>query len=334
MTEPVAPSPGEGAPGTGRRAAVRCAPVRLAGLPERVTVYEVGPRDGLQNEPGLVSVETKLELIERLVAAGLGVVEVTSLARPEAVPQLADAEELISRLPPMPGVRQPVLVPNLRGFERAVALGVREVSLPASATESFARANLGRSRGESLAAFAQVARRAGERGMAVRGYISMCFGDPWEGEVDPDEVVAVARELLAMGCRELSLGDTIGVATPGAVRRLLAVLAGAGVAPSQLAVHFHDTYGQALANTLEALRSGVTTVDASAGGLGGCPFAKSASGNLATEDLLWALDGLGVWTGVDLVALAQTSLWLAGQLGRPSPSRTVQALARQLPGRA
>ena len=331
---PVAPSPGEGAPGTGRRAAVRSAPVGLPGLPERVTIYEVGPRDGLQNEPGLVSVETKLELIERLVAAGLPVVEVTSLARPEAVPQLADAEELISRLPSRPGVRQPVLVPNLRGFERAVVLGVREVSLPASATESFARANLGRSRRESLVAFAQVARRAAEREMAVRGYISMCFGDPWEGEVDPDAVVAVARELLAMGCREISLGDTIGVATPGAVRRLIEVLAGAGVAPSHLAVHFHDTYGQALANTLEALRCGVTTVDASAGGLGGCPFAKSASGNLATEDLLWALDGLGVWTGVDLVALAQTSLWLAGQLGRPSPSRTVQALARGLGGRA
>ena len=334
MTQPAtrAPSPGEGAPGTGRRPAVRPAPVGLPGLPERVTIYEVGPRDGLQNEPGLVSVETKLELIERLVAAGARVVEVTSLARPDAVPQLADAEELVSRLPSRPEVRQPVLVPNLRGFERAVALGVQEVSLPASATESFARANLGRSRNESLAAFAEVARRAGEREMAVRGYISMCFGDPWEGAVDPGEVVAVARQLLAMGCREISLGDTIGVATPGAVRRLIELLADAGVAPSQLAVHFHDTYGQALANTLEALRWGVTTVDTSAGGLGGCPFAKSASGNLATEDLLWALEGLGVSTGVDLMALARTSLWLAAKLGRPSPSRTVQALARGLGG--
>ncbi len=178
--------------------------------------------------------------------------------------------------------------------------------------------------------FEDVARDAREEGLSVRGYVSMCFGDPWEGEVDPAQVVGMVCELLAMGCAEVSLGDTIGVATPGAVSSMLSRLVGAGAGLPSLAVHFHDTYGQALANTLEALRSGVSTVDASAGGLGGCPFAGSATGNLATEDLVFQLDGLGIQTGVDLSALARTSLWLARQLGRPSPSRTVQALARSL----
>ncbi len=304
--------------------------VRLTGLPERVTVYEVGPRDGLQNEPGLVPLETKLEFIARLVEAGLSAVEVTSLVRPDTVPQLADAEELLARLPSRSGVRYPVLVPNQRGLDRALAIGVREIALIASATETFARRNLNRSRDESLRVFGEVAGRARQEGLVVRGYISMCFGDPWEGVVDPTEVVRVATELLGMGCREVSLGDTIGVATPGAVRAVLTRLADAGVSLDRLAVHFHDTYGQALANTLEALHAGVTTVDASAGGLGGCPFAKSATGNLSTEDLLFQLDGLGIGTGVDLVALARTSLWMARQLGRPSPSRTVQALAKEI----
>ena len=251
----------------------------------------------------------------------------TSLVRAETVPQLADAEELLARLPPMPGVRHPVLVPNHRGLDRALANGVREIAVFASATESFAQRNLNRSRAQSLQVIAEVAQRARQRGLSVRGYVSMCFGDPWEGDVEPDEVVGVATELLAMGCGEVSLGDTIGVATPGAVRALLTRLVDAGAEASTLAVHFHDTYGQALANTVEALRCGVSTVDASAGGLGGCPFAGSASGNLATEDLVFLLDGLGVATGIDLAALARTSLWLASFLGRPSPSRTVQALA-------
>lgn len=302
-------------------------PFRLADLPERVTIYEVGPRDGLQNEPAVVPLETKLELISRLVAAGLKVVEVTSLVRPDAVPQLADGQELLARLPTTPGVRHPVLVPNQRGLERAVASGAREVAVFASATESFAQRNLRRSRKESMGQVAAVVSGALRHGMAVRGYISMCFGDPWEGGVRPDDVVDVASELLAMGCGELSLGDTIGVATPGAVRDLIDRLVAAGAPVAKLAVHFHDTYGQALANTLQALWCGVATVDASAGGLGGCPFAKSATGNLATEDLVFMLHGLGIRTGVDLDALARTSLWLAQRLGRPSPSRALQALA-------
>ncbi|HXW78966.1 MAG TPA: hydroxymethylglutaryl-CoA lyase [Acidimicrobiales bacterium] len=309
---------------------MRPSAVRMAGLPERVTVYEVGPRDGLQNEPVLVPLETKLQLISRLVAAGLKAVEVTSLVRPDAVPQLADAEQLLARLPEGRGVRYSVLVPNRRGLDRALALGVRKIALFASATESFAQRNLNRSRAESMRIFGDVAARAKEEGLAVRGYVSMCFGDPWEGDVDPAQVVGVATELMAMGCQEVSIGDTIGVATPGAVSAMLSRMVDAGVRLPALAVHFHDTYGQALSNTLEALHCGITTVDASAGGLGGCPFAHSATGNLATEDLVFQLDGLGVMTGVDLTALARTSLWLAEQLGRPSPSRTVQALAQTL----
>jgi hydroxymethylglutaryl-CoA lyase len=299
----------------------------LPGLPGHVHIYEVGPRDGLQNEHAAVPVEVKAELVARLVAAGLKAVEVTSLVRPDLVPQLADADQLLARLPPVPGVRYPVLVPNLRGLERALDRGVREVAVFASATESFAKRNLKRSMGESMRIVCDVARRASQEGLAVRGYISMCFGDPWEGDVDPAVVVGVAQDLCAAGCGEVSLGDTIGVATPGAVNRLLERLVASGVPPGGLAVHFHDTYGQALANTLEALRSGVTTVDASAGGLGGCPFARSATGNLATEDLVFQLEGLGIATGVDLMELVRTSLWLARRLGRPSPSRAVQALA-------
>lgn len=300
----------------------------LDGLPEQVTIVEVGPRDGLQNEAGTVPTETKAEFVRRLEAAGLTVVEVTSFVRPERVPQLADAEALLSALPaPGPGVRRPVLVPNRHGLERALALGVRDVAVFASATETFARRNLNRSVAESLEIFRPVVERARGAGLHVRGYLSMCFGDPWEGAVDPARVVDIGRALLDAGCQELSLGDTIGVATPGQVRALLARLADAGVGSQAVAVHFHDTYGQALANTLTALQAGVTTVDASAGGLGGCPFAKSATGNLATEDLVWMLDGLGVRTGVDLEALVATSTWLAGQLGRPSPSRVVRALS-------
>jgi hydroxymethylglutaryl-CoA lyase len=312
---------------------MRTAAVKLPGLPERVTLYEVGPRDGLQNERAVLPVETKVELVARLVRAGLRTVEVTSMVRPEAVPQLADGEQLLERLPRSPGARFPVLVPNVRGLERAIRAGAEHVAIFASATESFAKHNLNRSRTESMRIFADVAALARREGLSVRGYVSMAFGDPWEGDVDPADVVAVTTELLAMGCHEVSLGDTIGVATPGAVRALIARLGDAGVGPPSLAVHFHDTYGQALANTLEALRAGVTTVDASAGGLGGCPFAKSAAGNLATEDLVFALDGLGVETGVNLCELAKTSLWAASQLGRPSPSRAVQAIAKDLEAR-
>lgn len=297
------------------------------GLPADVRIHEVGPRDGLQNEKSTVPVEVKAEFIHRLRAAGLETVEATSFVHPKWVPQLADAEELMPLLADLPpDLRLPVLVPNARGLDRAVAHGCRHIAVFASATESFARANLNRSLDESLAMFEPVVTRAKAEEQWVRGYVSMCFGDPWEGAVPPAQVVRVCRALLEMGCDELSLGDTIGVATPGHVAALLGELAAAGVPVARTAVHFHDTYGQALSNTLTALRHGVTTVDASAGGLGGCPYAKSATGNLATEDLVWMLQGLGIRTGVDLSRLTATSAWMADRLGRPSPSRTVRAL--------
>jgi len=300
----------------------------LAGLPARVAVYEVGPRDGLQNERAVLPVEVKAEFVRRLLAAGHTAVETTSFVSPRWVPQLADAEQLLAALGPAPdGVRMPVLVPNERGLDRALAAGAREVAVFGSATETFARKNLNRTVAESLAMFAPVIARARREGLAVRGYLSMCFGDPWEGAVDPAVVAGHGRTLFDLGITELSFGDTIGVATPGQVVALLDALAALDVEPAALAVHFHDTYGQALANTVVALQHGVTTVDSSAGGLGGCPYAESATGNLATEDLLWQLHGLGISTGVDLDALVQTSLWMAEQLGRPSPSRAVQALA-------
>jgi hydroxymethylglutaryl-CoA lyase len=299
---------------------------RLPGLPDHVTIWEVGPRDGLQNEAAILPVEVKVEFIERLVDAGHTVVEATSFVHPKWVPQLADAEQVLDRLDARPGVRYPVLVPNSRGLDRALDRGVTDIAIFGSATESFARANLNRSVDESLEMFAPVVARAREAGMRVRAYLSMCFGDPWEGFVPLAQVISVASRMMALGCTELSLGDTIGVATPGRVAALLDGLGAAAVPTEQIAVHFHDTYGQALANTLEALRHGVTVIDASAGGLGGCPYAKSATGNLATEDLLWQLNGLGIATGVDLRKLIETSTWLARRMGRPSPSRTLRAM--------
>ncbi|KAB7849953.1 hydroxymethylglutaryl-CoA lyase [Streptomyces mobaraensis] len=303
-------------------------PVRDPALPDRVRIHEVGPRDGLQNEKAIVPVEVKADFVRRLADAGLRTIEATSFVRPEWVPQLADAEELLPLVDGI-GVRLPVLVPNERGLDRALALGAREVAVFASATESFAKANLNRTVDASLAMFEPVVRRAKDEGARVRGYLSMCFGDPWEGPVPIERVADVGRRLYEMGCDELSLGDTIGVATPGHVTALLTAFTAAGVPTDHLAVHFHDTYGQALANTLTALRHGVTTVDASAGGLGGCPYAKSATGNLATEDLVWMLHGLGIETGVDLGRLTATSVWMAAHLGRPSPSRTVRAISHQ-----
>ena len=297
----------------------------LHDLPTHVTIYEVAPRDGLQNEAAVLPVAVKAAFIHRLVSTGLQAVELTSFVSPKWVPQMADAEELLAQLGPLRG-RHPVLVPNERGLERALACGVEEIAVFASATESFAQRNLNRSLAESIERFAPVVSAAISSGLAVRGYVSMCFGDPWEGDVDPSQVADVAAALADMGCAELSLGDTIGVATPGQVVDVLHVIEERGVDRSRLAVHFHDTYGQALANTLVALQHGITTVDASAGGLGGCPYAQSATGNLATEDLVWQLHGLGIDTGVDLEALCRTSLWMADLLGRPSPSRALRAL--------
>ncbi|MFI6682458.1 hydroxymethylglutaryl-CoA lyase [Streptomyces sp. NPDC050485] len=298
-------------------------------LPARVRIHEVGARDGLQNEKSVVPTEVKAEFVHRLAAAGLTTIEATSFVHPEWVPQLADAEQLFPLLGDLKGVALPVLVPNQRGLDRALALGARRIAVFASATESFAKANLNRTVDESLAMFEPVVARAKADRAQVRGYLSMCFGDPWEGPVPVHQVVRVAKALMDMGCDELSLGDTIGVATPAHVQTLLAELNEEGVPTSVIGVHFHDTYGQALSNTYAALEHGVSTVDASAGGLGGCPYAKSATGNLATEDLVWMLHGLGIDTGVDLGLLTATSVWMAGQLGRPSPSRTVRALSHK-----
>lgn len=303
--------------------------VPAPGLPARVRIHEVGARDGLQNEKSVVPTEVKAEFVHKLAAAGLTTIEATSFVHPKWVPQLADAEQLFPRLDGLGDVALPVLVPNERGLDRALALGARRIAVFGSATETFAARNLNRTVDESLAMFEPVVSRAKAAGVHVRGYLSMCFGDPWEGAVPVAQVVRVAKALEDLGCDELSLGDTIGVATPGHVTALLTALNEAGVPTGTLGVHFHDTYGQALSNTLAALQHGVTTVDASAGGLGGCPYAKSATGNLATEDLVWMLDGLGVDTGVDLGALTATSVWMAEQLGRPSPSRTVRALSHK-----
>ena len=300
------------------------------GLPDSVTVYEVGPRDGLQNESTVLPVETKVEFINRLIDAGLPVVEATSFVSPRWVPQLADAAEVLAALGPRPSVSLPVLVPNERGLDRALGIGATSIAVFGSATETFARRNLNRGLEDQYAMFEPVVDRARDAGLEVRAYLSMCFGDPWEGAVPVEQVVRAGRRLLDLGASQLSLGDTIGTGTPGHVRAVLDGFAAEGTAKHQLAVHFHDTYGQALANTLTALRAGVTTIDSSAGGIGGCPYAHSATGNLATEELVWMLDGLGVHTGVDLTALVLTSTWMAEQLGRPSPSPLVRTLAAEL----
>jgi len=292
--------------------------------PGAVTVYEVGPRDGLQNEREAVPSAVKLELIERLAAAGLPAIEATSFVHPKWVPQLADAEEIARALTHGSVPRYPVLVPNEAGLRRAIDAGVREVAVFGSATESFSRRNLNRGIDESLEMFRPVVAEARSAGLRVRGYVSMAWGDPWEGAVPAAQVAGVSARMWALGLDELSLGDTIGVATPLAVQRVLGAVAGA-VPGEAVAVHFHDTYGQALANVLAALEAGVTIVDSAVGGLGGCPYARSATGNVATEDLVYMLDGLGVRTGVDLDAVVDTAWWIAGRLDR-SPGNVARAL--------
>ena len=299
-------------------------------LPERVTIYEVGPRDGLQNEQTLVPTAVKAEFVTRLSRAGLPVVESTSFVHPKWVPQLADAADLVDVLVAELGDtarEMPVLVPNERGLDRALEKGLRHIAIFGSATETFAQRNLNRSLDEQFAMFGPTVRRARDAGLDVRAYVSMCFGDPWEGAVPVAQVVEVGKRLFDLGASQLSLGDTIGVGTAAHVGALLAAFNEAGLPNESLAMHFHDTYGQALSNAVAAMRCGITTFDASAGGLGGCPYAKSATGNLATEDLVWLLTGLGVEHGIDLGALVETSVWMAGQLGRPSPSAVVRALA-------
>jgi isopropylmalate/homocitrate/citramalate synthase len=292
--------------------------------PKQVRIVEVGPRDGLQNEKTIIPTEAKLRFIGLLNEAGLPVIEVTSFVSPKAIPQLADASAVFPAIEKKPGTAYPVLVPNQRGMERALAAGVREVAVFTAASESFTRANINMTIAESIAAFRPVVAMAQANQMRVRGYISTAFGCPYEGRVAPKQVVAVAQQLLDLGVDELSIGDTIGVATPNQVSEIVPLLAQqAGLA--RLAMHFHDTRGTALANVLAALQAGITTFDSAAGGAGGCPYAPGAAGNLATEDLLYMLHGMGIATGVDLAAVVRASLYLRTLLSRPLTSKYLQA---------
>lgn len=302
--------------------------IRDPSLPAKVTIYEVGARDGLQNEKVTVPTEVKAEFIGRLVDAGLPIVEATSFVHPKWVPQLADAAELVDLLDMRGGVPLPVLVPNERGLDRALDAGCQHIAIFGSATETFAQKNLNSSLDGQYAMFEPVVERALAAGTDVRAYVSMCFGDPWEGAVPIEQVVTAGKRLLDLGAAQLSIGDTIGVATAAHVGALIDAFGAAGVGVDRLAMHFHDTYGQALANAHASLVKGITTLDASAGGLGGCPYAKSATGNLATEDLVWMLNGLGIDHGVEMTKLVETSQWMAGHLGRPSPSAVVRALSQ------
>ncbi len=296
-------------------------------LPPRVRVVEVGPRDGLQNEKRPVSADVKIRFIDQLTNSGIRSIEAASFVDPAWVPQMADAEIVLAGIQRAPGARYSALVPNERGLERALRASVDEIAIFGSATETFSHRNLNRSRVESIAMFRPVVRRAREAGLRVRAYVSMAFGDPWEGRVAQSEVVRISLDLLELGADELCIADTIGVATPGAVQDLLATLVGAGIPEDRFAVHFHDTYGQALANVLASLEVGVATFDASAGGLGGCPYAKSATGNLATEDLLWMLSGLGIQTSIDLNTVVKASACISKELGHEPPGRVARALA-------
>jgi len=295
-------------------------------LPKRVRIVEVGPRDGLQNEPKSVPTAVKVELIERLADAGLPAVEATAFVSPKWVPQMADHSEVLKALRRRPGVAYPVLVPNMKGFEAAAEAGAEEIAVFGAASETFSRKNINASIAESLERFARVAEAARAKGIRVRGYISCVVGCPYEGAVEPEAVAEVAKRLDVMGCYEISLGDTIGVGTPGKVKRMLETVARA-VPVERLAVHLHDTYGQALANLYAALDLGVATADSSVAGLGGCPYAKGASGNVATEDVVYLLDGLGVETGVDLAKVYDAGRFICDALGRGPASKVAQALA-------
>ncbi|KAI3525954.1 hypothetical protein L1887_05091 [Cichorium endivia] len=297
----------------------------LGNIPRYVKIVEVGPRDGLQNEKEIVPTNVKVELIKMLVNSGLQVVEATSFVSPKWVPQLADAKDVIEGIKGVGGARFPVLTPNLKGLEAALAAGVKEVAVFAAASESFSRSNINCSIEESLARYREVASAARKVSIPVRGYISCVVGCPMEGDVHPSKVAFVAEELLKMGCDEISLGDTIGVGTPGSVIPMIEAVK--KVVPiEKLAVHFHDTYGQALSNILVSLQMGISVVDSSVSGLGGCPYAKGATGNVATEDVVYMLNGLGVKTNVDLRKLILAGDFIRKHLGRPSESKAATAL--------
>lgn len=291
-----------------------------------VRVQEVGPRDGLQNESQTVPVEIKVELIERLAGSGLPAVESGAFVSPKWVPQMADSEEVFRRIGRREGVTYPALTPNMKGFERAATVGVTEVGVFAAASETFSRRNTNCSIEESLERFRPVCAAAEEAGVKVQGYVSTALGCPYEGAIDPAVVADLCGRLHEMGCTRVALGDTIGVGTPARAATLIDRVA-ESVPLDAVGIHFHDTYGQALANTLACLERGVRTVDSSVSGLGGCPYAPGAAGNLATEDLIYMLDGLGMETGVDLDAVAETGVFIAGWLGRAPVSRVAQALA-------
>ena len=295
-------------------------------VPDFVRIVEVGPRDGLQNEPGEVPTAVKIQLIERLADAGLPAVEATAFVSPKWVPQMADHTEVLERIRRRPGVSYPVLTPNLKGFEAARAAGATEVAVFGAASEAFSRKNINCSIAESLERFRPVAEAAREAGIKVRGYVSCVLGCPYEGEVKPERVAEVASALFEMGCYEVSLGDTIGVGTPGKTKAMIEACA-RRVPLERLAGHYHDTYGQALANIYASLELGVATFDASVAGLGGCPYAAGASGNVATEDVVYMLHGLGISTGVDLDQLVEIGQWICGVLKREPSSKAGQAIA-------
>ncbi|MGE3489228.1 MAG: hydroxymethylglutaryl-CoA lyase [Vicinamibacterales bacterium] len=293
--------------------------------PPRVSIVEVGPRDGLQNERSLITAADKVAFVDRLSAAGHSVIEVSAFVSPKWVPQMADAGEVFAGIARRPGVRYTALVPNRAGLARAMAAGVTEVAIFAAASETFSQRNINQSIDASLQAYGEVCAEALAAGLKVRGYLSTCFGCPYEGDVAPSQVAAIARRILDLGVFEVAISDTIGVAHPGQVPRVLEAVT-ALVPLAQVALHFHDTRGTALANVLTGLDYGVTTFDSSAGGLGGCPFAPGAAGNLATEDLLYMLNGLGVETGVDLAGVAAASRFIESRLDHRLPSRYLQAL--------
>jgi hydroxymethylglutaryl-CoA lyase len=294
-------------------------------MSESIKIVEVSPRDGLQNEATFISTTDKLELISRLIDSGLSCIEVASFVSPKWVPQMADAAELYKQLPKQSTCRFPVLVPNLQGYERAIASGVKEIAIFTAASEAFAQKNINASIAESIERFKPIMALAKADGIAVRGYVSTVLGCPYQGDVPVANVAKVSKQLFDLGCYEVSLGDTIGVGTANAARQMLLAVA-EHVPMHNLAVHFHDTYGQALANVIACIDAGVRTVDASVSGTGGCPYAKGASGNLATEDLVYALHGMNFATGINLDTLADTGVWLSHLLGHPSFSKTNRAL--------
>jgi hydroxymethylglutaryl-CoA lyase len=296
----------------------------------RITIVEVGPRDGLQNEHAAITTPDKVEFVNRLSAAGLPVIEVSAFVSPKWVPQMADAADVFAAIVRRPGIRYSALVPNVAGLERAARAGVSEIAVFAASSETFSLKNINQSIDESLLSFKQVCERASAIGMRIRGYVSTAFGCPYEGEVAPEKTAKVAARLIDMGVFEVAISDTIGIAHPGQVGRVLDTIL-ASIPLEQVALHFHDTRGTALANVLTALTFGVSTFDASAGGLGGCPYAPGAAGNLATEDLVYMVDGLGIETGVSLSMLSHASAFIGTRLDHPLPSRYAQAVAAQRP---